>query len=380
MPGWPNARMDDGRGARREAVGDLDLAVLSIDVRLEPSRLDRPPRAQRMIIGPCRVITGGPEPRVLEDAGVQVSGAHIAQIGPIGVLAAARSDETIWPARGRLLMPGYVNGHAHLARHLARGLALSTSDEWDRYDRALAPEDVHWASLAALVEGLRHGVTTTCDLHRSGGCLDLSLFEVTGAAAKLGVRVASAYAAAEEDPPAERRAALAECVGLAGDLKRERSGRLRALLGVRARTAEGLSDLLAESAAASPVGLAVHVELGLQAAPRIRWNGPRPRGRSLWAHAERAPLGLPPDWSATETLGVIGPGAAATDAEVAWGSDSGVQAPPLLDESSVADPAALEAHYRKVHVHGARWAADSFGEALGVLEPGAPADLVLVDY
>ena len=33
-----------------------------------------------MIIGPCVVVTGGPEPAVLEDAGVRVIGAHIAQV------------------------------------------------------------------------------------------------------------------------------------------------------------------------------------------------------------------------------------------------------------------------------------------------------------
>ncbi|NOT34704.1 MAG: amidohydrolase family protein [Candidatus Eisenbacteria bacterium] len=31
-------------------------------------------------------------------------------------------------------------------------------------------------------------------------------------------------------------------------------------------------------------------------------------------------------------------------------------------------------------MNGARWAAAHFGERLGVIEPGAPADLVLVDY
>ena len=61
---------------------------------------------------------------MIEDAAVRVVGAHLAQVGPAGNLASAYPHETLWPARGRVLMPGLVNTHAHLARHLARGLSL----------------------------------------------------------------------------------------------------------------------------------------------------------------------------------------------------------------------------------------------------------------
>src|SRR5262250_1468771 len=119
----------------------------------------RPPEPPHVIIGPALVVTGGLEPRVIEDGGVRVAGAHVAQVGPIGTLAATYRDETVWPAGGRLLLPGLVDAHAHLARHLARGLDLQSRSEWDRYDRTLAPEDVRWAALAALAEGVRHGIT-----------------------------------------------------------------------------------------------------------------------------------------------------------------------------------------------------------------------------
>src|SRR5512136_451773 len=135
-----------------------------------------------MLIGPCTVVTGGTRPDVIADSAVRVVGAHIAAIGPLPVLGTAYPDETLWPARGRVLMPGLVNTHVHLARHLARGLDLRAPAEWLRFDRALSPEDVYWSAMAALVEGVRHGVTTVCDFHRSGACLDLSLNEVVSAA------------------------------------------------------------------------------------------------------------------------------------------------------------------------------------------------------
>jgi cytosine/adenosine deaminase-related metal-dependent hydrolase len=342
-----------------------------------------------VIVGPCRILSGGPAPRILEQGGVRVVGAHVAQIGSMAALAASHGGESMWPGRGRMLVPGIVNGHAHLARHLARGLRLSGARDWERYDRALAPEDVYWAALAALVEGVRHGVTTVCDLHRSGSCLDLSLSEVAAAAAKLGARVATAYAMAEEDAPEERRAALGESLGLARDLERRREGRLRALPGLRAATLAGLGELIETVAAAGGVGLGAHAELLLDATPAERWRAPRERGPLLWAHAERAPAALLAEARERgDALSVSGPCAPALALDSAWGSDAGVNAPPLVERSGVEAPGALArlagepalAHYRRVHVNGARWAARWFGEGLGKVEPGAPADLVLLDY
>jgi len=340
-----------------------------------------------MIIAPCTVITGGAEPRVIEEAAVRVVGAHIAQVGPAGAVAAAHPDDTLWPARGRVLMPGFVNTHAHLARHLARGLSLRGPEAWRRYDRALSAEDVRWAATAALAEGVRHGVTTVCDFHRSESCLDLSLSEISSAARHIGVRVATCYGASEHDPPAERQAAFEESASLAADSARGREGRLRGMIGVHAVSIAGLDALVDRALEHAGGRLAVHVELGLDLTPGERWQGGRTWGASrppaMWAHAEAAPRGL---IAAAEERGdslcAVGPGSVAAlvrEADVAWGSDTSVNAPPLAD-AGWASGARARLHYRRLFVNGPRWAARHFGEGLGTIEPGAPADLVLVDY
>lgn len=339
-----------------------------------------------MIIGPCTVITGGAEPQVYEDAAVRIVGSHIANVAAAGDLAAAYPDETLWPARDRVVMPGFVNTHAHLARHLARGLGLRTPDEWRAYDRVLSIEDVSRAVTAALVEGLRHGVTTVVDFHRSGACLDLSLSEVMGAADKVGVRVATCYGAAEDDTPLERRAAIDESVGFARELARKGRGRLRGMLGVQATSLHGIETLLAETLEAAGDAYAVHVDLALDLTPAERWNRtsvlPAEAKPAIWAHAERAPRDLlsavRDRGDALSASGANGTAALLRETDLAWGSDDGANAPPLLEGSPL--PRMAEAHYRRLFVHGARWAADHFGEELGVIAPGAPADLVMLDY
>lgn len=339
-----------------------------------------------MIIGPCTVITGGTEPKVYENAGVRIVGSHIAQIAGAGDLAQAYPDETLWPARDRVVMPGFVNAHAHLARHLARGLGLREPAEWRAYDRALSAEDVKQAVTAALVEGLHHGVTTVVDFHRSGACLDLSLSEVMGAADTVGVRVATCYGASEEDTPLERRAAIDESVGFARELARKRQGRMRGMLGVQAKTLQGIETLLAEAMEAAGRHYAVHVDLALDLTPAERWGRsqvlPADALPALWAHAERAPrdlLGAVRDrGDALSASGAHGTAAQLRESDLAWGSDEGVNAPPLPEGAFA--PRTSEAHYRRLFVHGSRWAADHFGEELGVIAPGAPADLVMMDY
>jgi cytosine/adenosine deaminase-related metal-dependent hydrolase len=373
-----------------------------------------------VIVGPCTVITGGAEPQVHEDAAVRVLGAHIANIGSAGDLARAFPDETLWPARDRVIVPGLVNTHAHLARQLARGLGLRTPAEWHAYDRGLSLEDVRCAVSAALLEGLRHGVTTVVDFHRSGACLDLSLSEVMGAAERIGVRVATCYGAAESDTPLERRAAIDESLGFARELSRRAvpagaapgaraawraragaaaavldppvaspgcgSGRLRGMLGVQATSLRGIETLLAEALEAAGDRHAVHVDLALDLTPAQRWGRPdvlpaeaRP---ALWAHVERAPRDLlaavRDRGDALSASGVNATAALLRETDLAWGSDDGPNAPPLLEGTP--PPRTAEAHYRRLFVHGARWAAAHFGEELGVLAPGAPADLVMLDY
>jgi cytosine/adenosine deaminase-related metal-dependent hydrolase len=336
-----------------------------------------------MIVGPCTIVTGGEAPVVLEDAGVHIVGAHIAHVAHMSALAGAYPDEPLWPAHGRVMLPGLVNTHAHLARHLGRGLGALDRAGWDAYERALSPEDIYWSSLAALAEGLRHGVTTVFDFHRSGGCIELSLSEVVAAASDLGVRAATCYGVCDSDSPAARRAALEESLSFANEVRSRRQGTLRGLLGVRAGDLGAVDRLLREVLEPAAQAAGVHVELAMAGRPMAEdaavWFGnPVP---ALWAHAETAPvslIGLAKErgdtLSSSGRAGALAPGRGA-----AWGSDTGVNAPPS-PETPPDGPEAERGFYERVLLHGALLGERYFGERFGRIEAGAPADLVLVDY
>src|SRR6266536_3271337 len=65
--------------------------------------------------------------RILEHHSLLVDGGAIKDLGPAAEidarhLAACRDGGTVIDARGRLVIPGYVNTHVHTFEHLSRGL------------------------------------------------------------------------------------------------------------------------------------------------------------------------------------------------------------------------------------------------------------------
>jgi 5-methylthioadenosine/S-adenosylhomocysteine deaminase len=125
-----------------------------------------------LLISGGTVVTMDAEFRVIEDGAVAVEGDTIAAIGKRAELEARiRAAKTI-DARGALLTPGMINGHAHAAMSLFRGVAEDHSlDDWlQRYifpaeARNVTEDFVLWGTRLGVLEMLRGGVTTYADMY-----------------------------------------------------------------------------------------------------------------------------------------------------------------------------------------------------------------------
>ena len=107
--------------------------------------------------------------------------------------------------------------------------------------------------------------------------------------------------------------------------------------------------------------LGVHVDLNLDLTPAERWRsrgGWRARSLpTLGAHAESAPRGLLGELRERgDSLSAVGVGSVAAlvrEGELAWGTDAGVNAPPLPDPlHSLGFGAPAAAHYQRLFVGG----------------------------
>jgi len=151
-------------------------------------------------------VTGGQVLRpdmTIERADVLVDrdAGEILAVGDVG-----GGDETL-DASGGLVLPGLVNAHTHAAMTLLRGYADDKPlDAWLREDvwpveAELSPEDVRAGTELALVEMIRTGTTAFADMYFHEPEVAAAV-ESAGVRARLGhgiVTVGKAEAAANED-------------------------------------------------------------------------------------------------------------------------------------------------------------------------------------
>lgn len=79
--------------------------------------------------------------------------------------------DTVYEGKGRLLMPGFYNAHAHSAMSLMRGygenLALQAwlNDRIFPFEDKLTSEAVYWGTTLAMAESLRFGIVSSSDMY-----------------------------------------------------------------------------------------------------------------------------------------------------------------------------------------------------------------------
>ena len=123
------------------------------------------------------IVTMDPSRRILEDGFIAVRGEEIVAVGsgvsaslrfaPKGIDAKLKID-----ARGKLILPGFINGHTHVPMTLLRGLKDDvTLEEWltkfifPAEAKNVTEEFVRWGTRLAVAEQIRGGVTTFADMY-----------------------------------------------------------------------------------------------------------------------------------------------------------------------------------------------------------------------
>jgi 5-methylthioadenosine/S-adenosylhomocysteine deaminase len=118
------------------------------------------------------IITMDGDRLILEDGAVAVKGDVISGIGfRTDLEKEYTADQTI-DARGKLVLPGFINGHTHVPMTLFRGLHDDvTLDEWlHKYifpaeAKNVTEEFVRWGTRLAAAEQIRGGITTFADMY-----------------------------------------------------------------------------------------------------------------------------------------------------------------------------------------------------------------------
>ena len=109
---------------------------------------------------------------ILEDGAVAVTGDTIIAVGPRSELEAKYATSQTIDATGKLVLPGFINGHTHVPMTLFRGLHddVTLNDWLYKYifpaeAKNVNEEFVRWGTRLAAAEQIRGGVTTFADMY-----------------------------------------------------------------------------------------------------------------------------------------------------------------------------------------------------------------------
>jgi cytosine/adenosine deaminase-related metal-dependent hydrolase len=119
------------------------------------------------------VVTMDGKRRVIEDGAVAIAGDRIIAVGTTAQITAKHSAPKVIDASRKIVMPGFVDAHAHAGHGFIKTLGAGRSDLWYEacgYTYTQGSTPAFWraeAQLAAL-ERLRFGVTTGVSLLGGG--------------------------------------------------------------------------------------------------------------------------------------------------------------------------------------------------------------------
>jgi 5-methylthioadenosine/S-adenosylhomocysteine deaminase len=125
-----------------------------------------------LIVSGGMVVTMDAKRAVYDDGGVAVRGDSIVAVGPRAEIVARYESRRTIDARGRLVLPGFVNGHTHVPMTLFRGLHddVTLNDWLYKYifpaeKKNVNEEFVRWGARLAAAEEIRAGITTFADMY-----------------------------------------------------------------------------------------------------------------------------------------------------------------------------------------------------------------------
>ena len=352
------------------------------------------------------------QPAAVERADLRIEDGRIVARAP--ELAPRAGEETVDLA-GALVLPGFVNAHTHLYSALARGMPPPAEPPrsfveilekvWWRLDRALDEEAVRLSALVGAIDAARSGTTLLVDHHASPSFIRGSLDTVRRAVEEVGLRSVLCYETTDRNGVEGRDAGLAESAAF---LEGGAAALTRARVGAHASFTLADESLDRLAAVARGAGSAIHVHVAEDRADvddavrrgaagvvdRLRRHGLLVRDALLVhaVHLDERELAEVQDAGAwlvhcprSNMNNAVGRARVELFDHAALGTDG-------MDEDLLAEARAAFLRMRDdgrpdafaaaigLLAGGHRLASALFGLSFGRLEPGAPADLVALDY
>ncbi|MEG1657818.1 MAG: putative aminohydrolase SsnA [Oscillibacter sp.] len=145
----------------------------------------------------------------IPDGGVVTDGGKIVAVGATAALKAQYPAAEFVDAKGGVIMPGLINAHTHIYSALARGLSITGNNPtnflevldgtWWAIDRNLDLEATRASAQALVMDSIKQGVTTIFDHHASFCQIPGSLMQIAEVTKEMGMRACLCYEVSDRD-------------------------------------------------------------------------------------------------------------------------------------------------------------------------------------
>ncbi len=226
------------------------------------------------LIGNGILITRNAQHPLFSDGCVAIDGNTIVQIGTTADLREKYPSASFDNVNGSLIMPGLINTHGHIYSALSRGMILQGGEVsknftqilknlWWRLDRALGIEQIKASAYTTYIDGIKNGVTTVFDHHASAGQVSGSLFAIADVAKQIGVRTSLCYEVSDRDGREVSAQGIKENSQFIEYAKAQNSDMIKAMFGLHASFTLSDDTLWRCVGAAGDAGFHVHVAEGI---------------------------------------------------------------------------------------------------------------------
>jgi putative selenium metabolism protein SsnA len=224
-----------------------------------------------MLITNAKIITWEQTNRILEDYAILVQNGVIKEIGVNAELIEKYEGEEQINAHSQYVMPGNICAHTHFYGAYARGMALHGSAPdafpqileklWWSLDKALTPEAVKYSALVCLIDAIHHGTTTLIDHHASPNCIAGSLDIIADATVNAGLRASLCYEVTDRNGLEGAKAGIQENIRFANRMKQgNEDGLLSATFGLHASLTLS-EETLSTCRESAPDGIGFHIHV-----------------------------------------------------------------------------------------------------------------------
>lgn len=197
-----------------------------------------------ILVGNGKLLTRDDKNTFIQDGCVCVDGNIIVDMGTTEQMKKKYNNAEFVDAKKGIIMPGMINTHHHIYSAFARGLSINgfspkdfgdiLDGMWWKIDRLLTLDDTKYSAYSTYLDCIRNGVTTVFDHHASYGNIQGSLFQISDVAKELGIRTSLCYEVSDRDGQEKMIQAVKENVDFMNAAKNDSSDMQKGMMGLHA--------------------------------------------------------------------------------------------------------------------------------------------------